>query len=542
VVNFNFTYQPGTSIQTMIGFEVAGRIWGQVLSDNVTVNIHVASTTELPENVLAGSMPGSFKKNLNNFGKNLIEDATSADDFARALAFQDKKEFEAWFDLYDATKRNRGAYQNARNMQITLANGKAVDLVKADDDKLDAFIVMRDLSDSFVSWSYNFDRQTANDPNSVDFLSVALHEIAHALGFVSGVDKPGMLHSTVTDEEAEKDYLDSLRDRAELTTPLDLSRYSTESGQLIDLSIGGDTYFSMDGGNTRFLNFATGKLVSEGGNGFQASHWDQEHAHTLMKPGLSPGEQAFIASEDLYALDLIGWDLGLDPSLINLADIVGQAKQGLAARIGVTADWLDTNAYEASLLLSQDLMEDVEKMIKDSKLDKYEGRRNSRTGSWQEVMDALWQEGIFDVFDFAAFSPRQNRSRSLRTVVQGTEQADDLLGSGEHEQLVGLAGNDHIQGGSGHDNLRGGAGNDVLVGDRGIDVLYGGDGADTFMLQLTSGVDVVQDFTPGEDQLVLGTSLRRNDLDITQENNHVVISQEAKPLMVLSNTDLNAFR
>jgi serralysin len=54
--------------------------------------------------------------------------------------------------------------------------------------------------------------------------------------------------------------------------------------------------------------------------------------------------------------------------------------------------------------------------------------------------------------------------------------------------LMGGAGNDYLDEGDGHGDLEGGPGNDILVG---------GLGPDAFGVDLTSGDDVIRDFTAG---------------------------------------------
>lgn len=65
----------------------------------------------------------------------------------------------------------------------------------------------------------------------------------------------------------------------------------------------------------------------------------------------------------------------------------------------------------------------------------------------------------------------------------------------------GGGGADRIYGGTGDDVLNGGAGDDILVGGLGSTVMTGGAGADSFVFGAGSGMDIVTDFTPGEDRL-----------------------------------------
>lgn len=62
-------------------------------------------------------------------------------------------------------------------------------------------------------------------------------------------------------------------------------------------------------------------------------------------------------------------------------------------------------------------------------------------------------------------------------------------------------------GGHGNDRLYGEAGNDVLVAGTGSDTLVGGSGADQFQLANDSAVDLIADYTPGTDSLVLSNAL-----------------------------------
>ncbi len=105
---------------------------------------------------------------------------------------------------------------------------------------------------------------------------------------------------------------------------------------------------------------------------------------------------------------------------------------------------------------------------------------------------------------------------------------NDLVYGGNGDTFTGSTvlesnGNDNIDGGDGNDQLvaeqgddvvNGGAGNDLISGSEGNDAVTGGSGNDTFISllfiedgawlsnNLTSGVDIITDFTPGEDALI----------------------------------------
>jgi Ca2+-binding RTX toxin-like protein len=91
------------------------------------------------------------------------------------------------------------------------------------------------------------------------------------------------------------------------------------------------------------------------------------------------------------------------------------------------------------------------------------------------------------------------RGTEARTITAG--RGDDVLGGGD--------GGDTLLGGEGDDLLRGGGGDDRIEPGPGSDIAFGGPGADLFVFEADDThagqvwIDVVGDFTPGEDRLLL---------------------------------------
>lgn len=69
--DFNFTYAPGTTIDQMMGYEMAGRYWSNYLADDVTLNIFIEPTSMLPKNVIGGALPGITSQNFAQYRKSL---------------------------------------------------------------------------------------------------------------------------------------------------------------------------------------------------------------------------------------------------------------------------------------------------------------------------------------------------------------------------------------------------------------------------------------------------------------------------------------
>ncbi len=84
---------------------------------------------------------------------------------------------------------------------------------------------------------------------------------------------------------------------------------------------------------------------------------------------------------------------------------------------------------------------------------------------------------------------------------------DTVFADDSDNTVFGNAGDDQIEGAGGADNLNGGDGDDVLIGGMGADLLTGNAGVDEFMFNTPSeGVDLITDFTPGADKILVSES------------------------------------
>ncbi|MEO0925091.1 MAG: NF038122 family metalloprotease [Cyanobacteria bacterium J06643_13] len=365
---FNFSYAPGTSQQQMIGFEMAGELWSQYLNDDVTINIHVEVTDLLPENVIGGALPG-MKKDVkyDKVFKELSQDITSWDDWHAVSNLTGDKEFYA--------SLNGQAVDKLKDMKLTNANLKALDLLDGDKEKLDGYILMSDLSgQSNVNWEYDASRNSRIDNDELDFLSVAVHEVGHVLGFTSGLDDGEWLN-VVTEAQQKGEGVKG--DKMKFMTPLDLFRYS--GNRRNELSLGQDSYFSIDGGRTNLGNFSTGEYQNLGGDGYQASHWQHNGQDVLgiMDPVLKLGVRREISALDRTAMDVTGWDVA-NPGQLDWRDMYSDAVENAQ------------NAYIG------DRDKDVEEMIKDS--NNYKGR-SSKRGSNYRRQEGFWQNIKFQTLD-----------------------------------------------------------------------------------------------------------------------------------------------
>jgi hypothetical protein len=376
MATFNFTFDPGTTVQQMLGMEMAGRIWDRYLTDNVTLNIHVGVTGGLASNVIGGALPGmrasqSYQtyRNALNSGPKSADDNTALSSLPNATTYTTSYAYLQNAELVHKT-------ENRSTLNMTRAVAKASGLAVTDGSTaLDGYILFSNLTNATangqtVRWSYDYTRSSTQATNSLDFLSTAIHEIGHILGFVSGVDQPG-LYGMMTDYNSTQEtsstqaYQDSMSNRLQYINPLDLFRYSAPGVR--NMSHGEQhgpqgydpKYFSLNGGTTNIVNFSSGMDTANEGDGYQASHW-KNGTNAIMNPTLSLNSRRNIAALDLRAMDVIGWDIastGINTT-IALSDLQTQSRQALATRSGQSTTWITNNltASPTALVANRDQM------------------------------------------------------------------------------------------------------------------------------------------------------------------------------------------
>lgn len=151
------------------------------------------------------------------------------------------------------------------------------------------------------SQPFDFDPSNGIDPGKYDFEGTAVHEIGHALGFVSFVGF----------REVEE-----LKNAPPLPSIFDFFRFrpgvsnSTFRAAQRPLTTGGEhVYFA----GLPALRMSTGNLSGEGGDSNQASHWKADELTGvfvgIMDPTGSPGEKEELTANDLAAFGMMGYNI-----------------------------------------------------------------------------------------------------------------------------------------------------------------------------------------------------------------------------------------
>ncbi|MEO1592599.1 MAG: NF038122 family metalloprotease, partial [Cyanobacteria bacterium J06632_22] len=562
MVQFNFTYDPGISLEQRTGFELAARIWGAYLTDDITVNLHIVSTDSLEGNAIGGAVPLFHEQNYGVLNEYLEQDVTPSGDPNApstdeqvANALQDGNTVDVLIDgeVVDgnSTVLLTSAQAKALGMDqgITLDNGTTWNRDLVDANALDGYIVINQSYD----WNYDFLRTSSPEGRTLDFLSLALHEIGHQLGFVSGLD--GLL---------DVNQLYSSQTQVDGFTLLDLFRHTADSqaisnpdGAVVDLTTGSDAMFSVNGGANGLALFSTG----QGGDGFQAAHWKRmRQALGVMDPTLAYRERLNITELDAQAMDALGYDVnyslfenGLDFSALLLEAEIAVAEQlGLdgsvlaAARsdgypdgeyqlnfaqwwqifeaqileLGYGSWWqilelgygLWFQEFDAGLLelgygaWFQEFETTLLELGYGAWFQEFETTLlELGYGNWWQLLELgygnWWQqlETFFSTLD--TVGDTNGEAIIELTGLHGNNSQAVYTGSNQDDIIGGTQVQDRVAGGNGDDLIDGAEGDDIIWGDAGRDVLYGYHGND--VLSGGKGDDLVLG-EAGDDQLMGG--------------------------------------
>lgn len=364
--------------EALLAFQKAANYWNKTLTNNVTVKIEIGFNA-LDEGVLGSTRSYSSIVAVSDVYQGLASTGTTALD---AIAVANLSKLNAgggltirtnnYLDpvakvgLQDATTTRTGnAYIN-NYLDVNQSVIKALGLTNqvAPLNKYDASIQF--------SSQFAFDYNPSNgiDAGKYDFTAVAVHELGHALGFVSGTDTFDiLLHGTGPLAAPFEAGAFGFTDIAELPigSTLDLFRYGNSIGAdgkaILQWSANRPAYFSIDGKSvfglrdSAFQEPATFSTGAYSGDGSQASHWKDNIGFIdpdapgcfqssrqvgIMDPTSSPCYTENVSRNDIAAFDAMGWNTHVNALTdkgysVSSADIY--AMDGVAVAVPEPGTW-----------------------------------------------------------------------------------------------------------------------------------------------------------------------------------------------------------
>ncbi|MBS0504534.1 MAG: NF038122 family metalloprotease [Proteobacteria bacterium] len=318
-----------TGSQAEAGFKIAAAYWGSVLSNDVTINLGVGFSA------LGTGIIGSTGSARSDTSVAAWKDAVIATRSGYALdqsAVLPTLNAQGGASFVTNGVRangnndtavqvyNDGTSKSSQVLYLNTSVQKAVGIYSGDAAAHDGDVTFS------TNFSFDFNPTDGIETGKMDFIGVAIHEIGHALGFVSGVDFLDVYGYPNGPGRGSLGY--DLNDTT-IFSALDMFRYSNDpndlapgAGPVRDLTVKTASYFSIDGGANQLFGdsrFSTGRY---NGDGRQASHFKDTASNAggcdgynqlgILDPTFCLGEMGVVKALDLAAYDAMGWNLNFD--------------------------------------------------------------------------------------------------------------------------------------------------------------------------------------------------------------------------------------
>ena len=297
---FDIVISPGITLAgnaaALAAFNRAAQSWEARISDPITITI-TADLAALGSGIIGSTSSVTLQASYTTIRNSMVTDSSDELDDAIVASLPTAGQFLATIPTVPASGLSG-------MLLFTKANAKALGFAG-----LDVAFGISDASITFsTSFSFDFDNSDGVGSGTMDFETVAAHEIGHALGFFSIVD-------SVNDGEISIS-----------PNTLDLFRF-LDGGPNDPATAGDFTLFPRNlvpganaitdeiNGATPERRMSTGLTNASfpGTDGNQASHWKADDITGnfigLMDPTLSFGQFYPPQNTDFRAMDLVGYEI-----------------------------------------------------------------------------------------------------------------------------------------------------------------------------------------------------------------------------------------
>lgn len=308
-IQFNDLTAGGMSAVQRAALDRAGQLWEQRLADPVTVYIDVDVGSFSRPRTLADTRSTLQALSYAEARQLMTQDVSSVADRTAVSHLQAGDAISFMTSNLDGSSRldndvwstdcaSAGPCDaNNRFLSLSTANAKALGMSTSTGiGQPDARITFG----ADIDWSYQTAGSASATAGAYDFVTIAQHEIGHALGFNSGaqyldeclIDANTCGYTGIYDTEAYAVF-----------SVFDLFRYSAPD--VLDQRVGVPSYFSIDAGLSAVAGLCSGSFA---GDGWQPSHF-AFLSPLLMRPSFDLGEAVDPGVPDLLAFDVMGWDV-----------------------------------------------------------------------------------------------------------------------------------------------------------------------------------------------------------------------------------------
>jgi PEP-CTERM motif len=358
-VNGGFAAQGAQGAAALFAFQKAANYWNTVLTNNATVRIAI-DFRALRTGVLGSTSSSSSVVTTSDIYSRLAATGNTALDAiavanltplnaAGALGFRRNAALLGNALTGTGAAPNSTVFDNNNsannffldvNTSVLSALGGTSTLSEGvfDTFQCSTSFAAADACITFSSnFAFDFDPTDGITAGQYDFTAVAIHELGHALGFVSGVDTYDIVAgATPGNAFGLPNYTGLPLDRFAIGSTLDLFRYGNgfdANGRQLQWAANRAAFFSIDGAIPfNFSNgsaaelpaFSNGRFV--GSDGQQASHFQDNDAFLsntpgclistrqigIMDPTAAPCEPGIVTANDLAAFDALGWNLNFN--------------------------------------------------------------------------------------------------------------------------------------------------------------------------------------------------------------------------------------